>query len=76
MASILSNPEVQARLIELVEDHPEWSAAQAAAALTIELGCSVTKDAVQKKLRSLRSFDGDWVASRSDLLQTSLGLSY
>ncbi|CAB4144249.1 MPP_superfamily domain containing protein [uncultured Caudovirales phage] len=75
MASILSNPEVQARLIELVEDHPEWSAAQAAAALTIELGCSVTKDAVQKKLRSLRSFDGDRVATRSDLLQTSLGLS-
>ena len=75
MASILSNPEVQARLIELAEDHPDWSAAQVAAALTIELGCSVTKDAVQKKLRSLRSFDGDRIANRSEMLQTALGLT-
>jgi hypothetical protein len=70
-----ASPEAQARLIELAEDHPEWSASQLGAALSIELGCAVTKDAVQKKLRRLRSFDGDRIATRSDLLQTALGLT-
>lgn len=73
--SIFSNPEVQARLIELAGDHPEWSASQVAAALTIELGCSITKDQVQKRLRATRTFDGDRIASRSEMLQTALGLT-
>jgi hypothetical protein len=74
-ASPFASPEAQARLIELAEDHPEWSASQLGAALSIELGCAVTKDAVQKKLRRLRTFDGDRIATRSDLLQTALGLT-
>ena len=75
MASPLSTARAQELLEALISEHPDWSSARVAAQLSVDLGVPLSKDAVQKRLRAMRTVDATRVALRSDVLQTSLGLA-